>query len=82
MQVDNFKTSKKYIVDSIYNLNNAITQKLEICYIGYENTEEGFQELWIKKKDWNSYIKILMESAISIEEYGLCAELEKMKNLL
>ena len=74
--------TKEYIIDSIYNLNHAIKKSLEVCYIGYEETDDDITELWVQKKDWSYYIDLLIESAIHLEEYELCSELKEIKQKL
>ena len=52
--MEDIPMTKKYIVDTIYNLNFAISKNLPYCYLGFD--EEANNDIWVKKENWNKIL--------------------------
>jgi len=72
-----------YIEMLIHNFRTAIDLNQEKVYLGYEILDsDNLKEYAVSKKDWKSTLEILLKTAINLEEYEYCTQINEMIKIL
>jgi hypothetical protein len=72
-----------YIEMLICNFNNSISKNLNTVYLGYEILNENeIKEYSIARNDWLKTLNLFLKTAINLEEYESCTQIQNIINSL
>lgn len=68
-----------YIEMLLSEFNKSISENSETIFLGYEVIDdEELKEYTLPRKEWTKTLKILLKSAIKLEEYEICDQITKL----
>ena len=74
-------SDKNYILFALEKCEEAIDNKIESMFVGFDEDEnDSIVEYHIKKDQYLTFIDILLEYAIDEEEYEVCDRIHDIKN--